>query len=136
MERPGFMESRAAEASLRFISGVLSTTIDGVAAQGSLARDAGANNYAVFAFGDYGGNGAKYFVEPHPRQADMVILYVALEGPESGTYFRGKGKFQNGVATIQVPEDFRMLTDEEGLSVQITPIGGMASVGVLRIGLL
>jgi hypothetical protein len=65
----------------------------------------------------------------------MVIRYVALEGPESGTYFRGRAKFQNGVATIEVPEDFRMITDEEGLSVQITPIGGMASFGVLRIGL-
>ncbi len=37
------------------------------------------------------------------------------------------------MARIAVPEDFRMVTAEEGLSVQITPIGGMASVGVLRV---
>ena len=117
------------------VSGILANSVGSVAAQGSLARDAGANNYAVFAFGDYGGNGAKYFVEPHPRQADLVIRYVALEGPESGTYFRGKGKFQNGLATIEVPEDFRMVTDEEGLTVQVTPIGDMASVAVTRAGL-
>jgi hypothetical protein len=106
-----------------------------VIAQGSLARNAGPNGYGVFSFGDYGGTGAKYFVEPHPRRADMVIRYVALEGPEPGTYFRGKGKIQNGLATIEVPEDFRMVTDEEGLSVQITPIGDMASVAVTRVGL-
>lgn len=117
------------------VAGVLASAAGAPLVQGSLARDAGANNYAVFAFGDYGGNGAKYFVEPHPRQADMVIRYVALEGPESGTYFRGRGKFQNGLATIEVPEDFRMVTAEEGLSVQITPIGEMANFAVLRVGL-
>ena len=116
----------------------------GRAVQGSLVNSAGQfltggvlglSGYGVYSFGDFGGTGAKYFVEPHPLQADMVIRYVALEGPESGTYFRGKGKLQNGVATIEVPEDFRLVTDAEGLSVQVTPIGGMASVGVLRIGL-
>ena len=128
----GVTESDTGDAA---VAGVLATSLGVPVVQGSLGRDAGMNNYAVFAFGDYGGNGAKYFVEPHPRQADTVIRYVALEGPESGTYFRGRGKFKNGVATIDVPEDFRMVTDAEGLSVQITPIGGMASVGVLRIGL-
>ena len=117
------------------VAGVLATALGAPVVQGSLAHDAGANVYGVFSFGDYGGNGAKYFVEPHPRQADLVIRYVALEGPESGTYFRGKGKFQNGLATIEVPEDFRMVTDEEGLSVQVTPIGEMASFAVLRVGL-
>ena len=102
---------------------------------GALGRDLGANNYGVYAAGDYGGSGAKFFVEPHPGKADMVIRYVALEGPESGTYFRGKGKFQNGVATIEVPSDFGMVTDEEGLSVQVTPIGDMATVAVARVGL-
>ena len=117
------------------VAGVLANSVGGAVVQGSLARDAGANVYGVFSFGDYGGNGAKYFVEPHPRQADLVIRYAALEGPESGTYFRGKGKFQNGLATIEVPEDFRMVTDEEGLSVQVTPIGEMANFAVLLVGL-
>ena len=95
---------------------------------------------------DFGGNvaidgnlqvagGTKMFVEPHPTDASKVIRYVSLEGPESGTYFRGRGRFQNGTARIPVPEDFRMVTAEEGLTVQITPIGGMATVGVLRMNL-
>ncbi len=91
--------------------------------------------YGVYAGGNYGGTGAKYFIEPHPTDASQVIRYVSLEGPEAGTYFRGRGKFQNGLATIDVPEDFRMVTDSEGLSIQVTPIGDFASVAVVRIEL-
>jgi hypothetical protein len=92
-------------------------------------------NYGVFAGGNYGGTGAKYFVEPHPEKAGVVIRYVSLEGNEAGTYFRGRGKFQNGVATIEVPEDFRLVTDPEGLTVNVTPIGEMATVAAVKIGL-
>jgi hypothetical protein len=92
-------------------------------------------NYGVFAGGPYGGTSTKFFVEPHPTDASKVIRYISLEGPEPGTYFRGRGKFERGIARIAVPEDFRMVTDEEGLTVQITPIGGMASVGVLKANL-
>ncbi|HEX9149872.1 MAG TPA: hypothetical protein VF958_11980, partial [Thermoanaerobaculia bacterium] len=61
--------------------------------------------------------------------------YVSLEGNESGTYFRGRASFQNGLARIPVPEDFRMVTDPEGLTVQITPIGELATVAVVRMDL-
>ena len=93
-------------------------------------------DYAFLALvGDYGGTGGKYFVEPHPDDPTKVIRYVSLEGPESGTYFRGRGKFERGFATIEVPEDFRIVTDESGLGIQVTPIGQMATVAVVRIGL-
>jgi hypothetical protein len=39
------------------------------------------------------------------------------------------------MARIDVPEDFRMVTAEDGLSIQVTPIGQMATVAVLNIGL-
>ncbi|PYQ34287.1 MAG: hypothetical protein DMF55_09830 [Acidobacteria bacterium] len=39
------------------------------------------------------------------------------------------------MARIAVPEDFRLVTDSEGLTVQVTPIGGMASVGVMKADL-
>ena len=91
--------------------------------------------YGVFAGGPIGATGTKYFVEPHPTDASQVIRYVSLEGPKAGTYFTGRGKFRNGVATIEVPEDFRMVTDSEGLSIQVTPIGDFANVAVLRIEL-
>ena len=91
--------------------------------------------FGVYALGGMGGTGAKYFIEPHATDPSLVIKYIALEGPESGTYFRGKGRFQNGIATIEVPEDFRMVTDREGLSIQVTPIGQMATVAVQSIDL-
>ena len=79
--------------------------------------------------------GTKSFVEPHPTDPSQIIRYVSLEGNEAGTYFRGRGKFQNGLAVIDVPEDFRIVTSPEGLSVQVTPIGQRASVAVESIGL-
>ena len=79
--------------------------------------------------------GAKFFIEPHPTDASKVIRYISLEGPEAGTYFRGKARIEDGYATIEVPEDFRMVTDTEGLSIQVTPIGQMASVAVMKIDL-
>ncbi|HEX9147611.1 MAG TPA: hypothetical protein VF958_00490 [Thermoanaerobaculia bacterium] len=106
-------------------------------AQGRLGVDFGTNAppWAVYAQGDIGASGTKNFRDPHPTDASLVISYTSLEGPEAGTYFRGRGRFENGLARIVVPEDFRMVTAPEGLTVQVTPIGGMASVGVLRMDL-
>ena len=77
----------------------------------------------------------KHFLDPHPSDPNLAIAYISLEGPEAGTYFRGRGRFQNGIARILVPEHFRFVTDPEGLTVQITPIGAMASGAVLRMDL-
>jgi hypothetical protein len=95
----------------------------------------GYSTYGVYSQGDFGGTGAKYFVEPHPTDPTKVIKYVALEGPEAGTYFRGRARFEGRTATIDVPENFRLVTDPEGLSIQVTPIGGFASVYVEYLGL-
>ena len=86
-------------------------------------------------FNGLSGSGTKSFIEPHPTDASKMIKFISLEGNEPGTYFRGKGRFQNGVAVITVPEDFRMVTDSEDLSIQVTPIGQMATVAVESIGL-
>jgi hypothetical protein len=91
--------------------------------------------WAVMAGGNIGATGNKYFLEPHPTDPNLSIAYISLEGPEAGTYFRGRGRFQNGTARIPVPEHFRLVTDPEGLTVQITPIGEMASFAVVRMGL-
>jgi hypothetical protein len=117
------------------VEGVVGIRISAVSDQILTSGSLGTPNYGVYSDGDYGGTGAKYFVEPHPTDASKVIRYVALEGNEAGTYFRGRGKFQNGVATIEVPEDFRLVTDPENLSVVVTPIGEMASFAIVKIGL-
>ena len=92
----------------------------------------GATAYAFYAFtGDYGGTGAKYFVEPHPTDSSKVIHYISLEGGEAGTYSRGSAQIVDGIATIQIPEDFRMVTDEDGMTVLLTPVGAQASMYVV-----
>jgi hypothetical protein len=91
--------------------------------------------YGVYSQGDVGGTGAKYFVEPHPSDPARVIKYVALEGPEAGTYFRGRGRFVGGTARIAVPDSFRFVTDTEGITVQVTPIGKPAAVAVVSADL-
>jgi hypothetical protein len=103
---------------------------------GILGFEVGGVYYGVYsALGSSAATGAVYTVDPHPTDAAKVIRYVALQGNEPGTYFRGRGQLQRGMARIPVPEDFRMVTDGEGLSVQITPIGPMATVSVVRYDL-
>ena len=87
--------------------------------------------YGVFAFGEVGASGAKPFVEPHPTDPNLTIRYVALEGPEAGTYFRGTARTAGGEAVIEVPDTFRIVTDEEGLTVQLTPVGEFAQLAVM-----
>lgn len=90
---------------------------------------------AVYGDGNIAKSGTVSFVEPHATDASKKVVYIALEGNEAGTYFRGRGKIQNGTAAIELPEDFRMVTQPEGLSIQVTPIGEMATVAVAQIGL-
>ncbi|HJT98076.1 MAG TPA: hypothetical protein VJ696_07140, partial [Rhodanobacteraceae bacterium] len=82
-----------------------------------------ASTWGVYATGDLGATGDKNFVEPHPTDASKEIRYASLEGNEVGTYFRGTAHLVGGRATIDVPDDFRMVTAESGMTVQLTPIG-------------
>jgi hypothetical protein len=116
----------------RATAGVLLDTNGSLLTHGVLGYNGGASgNFGVFAFGSSGASGTKSFVEPHPTDASKVIKYVSLEGPEAGTYFRGTARVVGGQARIQVPESFRMVTDEEGLTVQLTPIGASASMFIV-----
>jgi len=123
------------------VAGSLVNNVGGEVAWGALGSVPGVDPpstvgpWGVFAGGNIGATGTKSFVEPHPTDAGLTITYVSLEGPEAGTYFRGRGKFQNGIARISVPEHFRLVTDPEGLTVQVTPIGPMATVSVVKADL-
>ena len=86
--------------------------------------------YAVYANGNFGGTGFKYFVQPHPTDPSKEVRFVCLEGNESGTYFRGSAKIEKGIATIEVPEDFRLVTEASGMTVQVTPVGGRAELWI------
>jgi hypothetical protein len=93
------------------------------------------SNLGVSYVGGLGGSGPKAFYEPHPTDPDKVIRYVSLEGPEAGTYFRGRGVLEHGRAVIDVPESFRMVTDAEGLTAQVTVMGRPTVIGVSSLDL-
>jgi hypothetical protein len=107
-------------------------------AQGNILRggNLGTNAYGVWSMGNTGATGTKSFVDPHPTDPKKVIRFISLEGPEAGTYFRGRGRFVRGKAVIEVPEAFRLTTEEEGLTVHLTPIGQPAMVAVTRQSLV
>jgi hypothetical protein len=139
--------------------GVLGTTADslslGVYAVCSsycvaLEADATANSssYAAIVNGQAAVNGnltingdldvtgsTKNFVDPHPSDPTKEIRFVCLEGPESGTYFRGTGRIVGGFAEIEVPESFRLSTSPDNLTVVATPVGGLAVLAAVRVGL-
>jgi len=103
--------------------GILGTTF-------GTAADSTTGPWAVFGLGNLGASGAKHFVEPHPAEPNTVILYSSLEGREVGTYFRGTARTVGRRAVIEVPEDFRIVTDDNGLTVQLTPVGPLTTISV------
>ena len=106
-------------------TGVQFDALGNVLAAGVLGQS---GHYGVFSYGDTGATGTKSFVEPHPTDATKVVRYVSLEGPEAGTYFRGAGRIAHGRAVIEVPESFRMVTDADGLTIQLTPLKAFAEL--------
>ncbi len=105
---------------------------DTVLTEGVLGYD---NTVAILGLGNFTASGTKNFLDPHPTDASKVISYVSLEGPEAGTYFRGRGRISRGRATISVPESFRLVSDDEGITVQVTPIGAPIPVAVVAASL-
>jgi hypothetical protein len=77
--------------------------------------------FAVYASGRFGASGTKAFLNPHPEDPARVVQFVCLEGNESGTYFRGTGRLVNGAAEIPIPEEWRHVSEAEGITVQVTP---------------
>lgn len=101
------------------------------AASGYLGYQTGGNVYGVYSVGNFAATGTKSFLEPHPTDPTKEIRYVSLEGPEAGTYFRGSGRTVHGRATIEVPESFRLVTAEQGLTVVVTPVGELAQIAAI-----
>jgi len=89
-----------------------------------------ASAFGVYSSGDFGGTGAKYFIQPHPSDPAKQINFACLEGNESGTYFRGSARVQGGVATVSVPEEFRLVTQEGSVTATATAVGAPALVWI------
>lgn len=65
----------------------------------------------------------KEFAADHPSDSTKSIVYVSLEGPEDGVYIRGTAQLRDGESIIELPEHFGLVTSEQGLTVQLTPLG-------------
>jgi hypothetical protein len=83
--------------------------------------------------GNFSATGTKNFVHAHPSDQGREIVYVALEGGEAGTYSRGTGQLRDGKAVVVLPEDFRLVTADEGLTVQLTARGDWLQLYVAEL---
>jgi hypothetical protein len=97
---------------------------------GVLGRATSIAGPAIHADGDLQVVGAPTIAQPHPTDPGLALRFVCLEGNESGTYFRGSARLQNGVAELSIPEEWRLATDVTGITVQVTPTSGPASLWV------
>lgn len=64
--------------------------------------------------------GTKFFDIPHQTKQGWGLKHGAIEGPESGVYFRGK---LNGSDKIELPEYWQWLVREDTITVSLTPVG-------------
>ena len=72
----------------------------------------------------------KDFDIPHPTKKGYRLRHVCLEGPEAGVYVRGRLTEEN---TIELPEYWDGLVDQETITVQLTQIGCSQDLIVDRI---
>ncbi len=81
----------------------------------------------------------KSFRVPDPDDPTRDIWYGCIEGPELAMYVRGTARLVNGRARIELPDHFRKLADEQGMTVQLTPRSaesrGLAAVRVSLDGI-
>ena len=62
---------------------------------------------------------SKSFKIAHPTKEGKQLVYGSLEGPENGVYVRGKATSNS----IELPEYWTKLVDQDSITVQLTPIG-------------
>lgn len=125
--------------SITIVDGVISSTASGGATPGgpeyslqfnsgstlsgsqNLTFDYSSNILSITASTNINGTltaTAKSFDIVHPTKLYMRLRYGSLEGPENGVYVRGRSK----TSTIELPDYWTGLVDEESLTVNITPI--------------
>jgi len=112
---------------------VEASTYYGVNARGSSAggffSDSDTGKYAYVGYGNYGvysngtirGTSFTTSAMADAKATGTTIEYAALVGGETGTYYRGTARLQGGKATVELPEHFSLVTEEAGLTVQVTP---------------
>ncbi len=96
-----------------------STNGDGVYGE-SIDGNAGYFSGNVYITGDLS-KGSGTFVQPHTKDPSKEIKYAFFEGPEHAVFLRGTAQLKDGKAIIELPEHFRIVAAQQGVSVQFTP---------------
>jgi hypothetical protein len=63
----------------------------------------------------------KNFHAPNPDDPTTEIWYASVEGPEAAAYVRGTAELKEGTATVRLPDHFKNVAVEAGMTVQLTP---------------
>jgi hypothetical protein len=71
---------------------------------------------------------SKSFLINHPTQLGKKLQYGSLEGPEHGVFVRGK----TSDTTINLPDYWASLVDEDSISVNLTPIDVFSNIYVVE----
>jgi hypothetical protein len=84
-------------------------------------------------FGNLSVKGKKEFIQDDPTDPTKQIVFVALEGPEAGTYTRGTAQLQNGEAEITLPDYFAKVTSETGLTAIANCVDECNGLRIVRV---
>ena len=68
----------------------------------------------------------KNFRVANPNQPGTEIVYASIEGPEAAAYLRGTAQLISGKATIDLPDHFKAIAVEDGMTVQVTPLSAQS----------
>lgn len=98
----------------------------------STARMTISSTGAITVPGNFTVTGVKNFAVVDPANEKQALYYTALEGPEAGTYYRGTAKTVNGEVVIDLPGYFARLTENERMTVQLTPVGAPGQLYVAQ----
>lgn len=84
------------------------------------------NGWGVFAVGDLGASGAKYFVIDHPKDPENKLLkHACIESDEILNHYRGNVILdENGTATVKLPDYFDAININ--FSYHLTAVGASA----------
>jgi len=83
--------------------------------------------------GDLTVSGTKNFEVDYPGNPNKKIVYVALEGPEAGTYVRGSAVCENGEKVINFPDYFSLVTSDKGLTANLTPRNNFSNLYIKEL---
>ncbi len=80
------------------------------------------------------GSGIKAFAQNDPDDENGQVVFVTLEGDESGTYTRGTGRIEGGEARVSLSPGFAAATNPDiGLTAMVTPRGAAVPLAIAEL---